>query len=99
MNVCNMLGFSGKYKGKGIFLMGYGMGIVLCMIYVMEFIKIYQVKEFLRIGICGVISLKVGLKDIIMVMGVLMDFKINWVCFLNYDLSVMFDFELSLRVY
>ncbi|AFI04072.1 purine-nucleoside phosphorylase [Helicobacter cetorum] len=98
-NVRNMLGFSGKYKGKEISLMGHGMGIASCTIYATELIQTYQVKELLRIGTCGAISQKVALKDIILATGASTDSKTNRVRFLNHDLSATPSFELSLKAY
>lgn len=67
--VRNMLGFTGKYKGKEISVMGGGMGIPSIGIYTYELFNFYNVDRVIRIGSAGAINDKVGLRDIIIGMG------------------------------
>ena len=53
-SVRNMLGFTGKYKGKEVSIMGSGMGICSIGIYSHELFKEYDVDNIIRVGTCGV---------------------------------------------
>lgn len=52
--VRNMFGFTGKYKGKEVSIMGSGMGICSIGIYSYELFKEYDVDNIIRVGTCGV---------------------------------------------
>ena len=52
-NVRNMLGYTGKYKGKRITVIGSGMGIPSASLYVYELFKFYNVERIIRIGSAG----------------------------------------------
>ena len=54
--VRNMLGFTGKYKGKEISVMGGGMGNPSVGIYTYELFNFYNVDSIIRIGSAGAIS-------------------------------------------
>lgn len=72
-NIRNMLGFTGKYKGKSISIMGGGMGMPSIGIYSYELFNFYDVKKIIRIGSAGAIDSKVNLKDIVLAMGACTD--------------------------
>ena len=65
-SVRNMYGFTGEYKGKRITVMGSGMGMASCGIYVFELFYYYNVQTIIRIGTCGVVSKKVDIPEIIL---------------------------------
>lgn len=71
--VRNMLGFTGKYKGKDVSIMGGGMGIPSVGIYSYELYNFYDVKKIIRIGSAGAIDSSVNLRDIILAMGACTD--------------------------
>lgn len=71
--VRNMLGFTGKYKGKTISVMGGGMGMPSIGIYSYELFNFYDVKRIIRIGSAGAINSKINLKDIVIAMGACTD--------------------------
>ncbi len=71
--VRNMLGFTGKYKGKKVSIMGGGMGMPSIGIYSYELYNFYGVKKIIRIGSAGAIDSKVNLKDIVLAMGACTD--------------------------
>lgn len=52
--VRNMFGYTGKYKGKEVSIMGSGMGICSIGIYSYELFKEYDVDNIIRVGTCGV---------------------------------------------
>lgn len=97
-NVCGMLGFIGIYKGCKIFVMGYGMGISFCFIYIKELIIDFGVKKIICVGFCGVVLLYVKLCDVVIGMGVCIDFKVNCICFKDYDFVVIVDFDMVCNV-
>ncbi len=65
-SVRGMLGYTGKYKGVEISVMGSGMGIPSIGIYSYELYQFYGVENIIRIGSCG------GIGDDIQVMDVLL---------------------------
>jgi len=93
-NVRNMLGFTGTYKGKGISVMGSGMGIPSCSIYAKELITVYDVKNIIRVGSCGAVSKDVKVMDVIIGMGASTDSNVNRIRFNDFDLSAIADYKL-----
>ncbi len=67
--VRNMLGFTGKYKGKEISVMAHGMGIPSIGIYTYELYNFYDVDSIIRIGSAGALQDDINLKDIVIGMG------------------------------
>lgn len=64
-----MLGFTGKYNGKPVSVMGSGMGIPSIGIYSYELYHFYGVDNIIRIGTAGSISDDVKLYDVVAGMG------------------------------
>ena len=93
-NVRNMLGYTGKYQGKSISVMGHGMGIPSCSIYVTELIKFFGVNKVIRVGSCGAVRDDIQLRDIIIGMGASTDSKINRIRFGGHDFAAIADFEM-----
>lgn len=67
--VRNMLGFTGKYRGKNVSVMGTGMGMPSIGIYSYELINFYGVKNLIRVGSCGSYQEDVKLRDVVIAMG------------------------------
>lgn len=67
--VRNMYGYTGKYKGKKISVMGHGMGMPSMGIYSYELYDQYQVEEIIRIGSAGALADDVDVMDIVIAMG------------------------------
>lgn len=65
-SVRNMFGYTGKFNGKYITVMGSGMGVASMGIYSYELFKFYNVKTIIRIGTAGGISDNIKLGDIIL---------------------------------
>ena len=63
--VRNMLGYTGRYEGKKVSVMGTGMGIPSLSIYAKELITDYGVKNLIRVGSCGAVSKAVKVMDIL----------------------------------
>lgn len=84
--VRNMFGFTGKYKGKTVSVMGSGMGMPSIGIYSYELFNFYGVQRIIRIGSAGAISDDINLRDIVLAMGACTDSAyVN-----QYGLSGMF---------
>jgi len=93
-DVRNMFGYTGTYKGKKVSVMGHGMGIPSCCIYVHELIAEYGVKNVIRIGSCGAVRDDVKLMDVVIGMGASTDSKVNRIRFNNHDFAAIADFDL-----
>ncbi|PSW04355.1 purine-nucleoside phosphorylase [Photobacterium lipolyticum] len=93
-DVRSMLGFTGTFKGKRVSVMGHGMGIPSCSIYVHELIKDFGVKNVIRVGSCGTVSDDVKLMDVIIGMGASTDSKVNRIRFNDHDFAAIADFHL-----
>ncbi len=81
--VRNMLGFTGKYKGKEVSIMASGMGTASMGIYSYELFNFYDVENIIRIGSAGAISDDLKIKDVVVGLGACFDssyqkqFKLN----------------------
>lgn len=63
------LGFTGRYKGKEVSVMGTGMGMPSMGIYAHELIHVFDCKRLIRIGSCGAMQSHLQLYDIILALG------------------------------
>jgi purine-nucleoside phosphorylase len=66
--VRGMLGYTGTWKGHRVTIQGSGMGMPSLSIYANELIKDYDAKTLIRIGSCGGMQEKVGIRDVILAM-------------------------------
>ena len=66
--VRGMLGFTGTWRGNEVTIQGSGMGMPSLSIYVNELIRDYDSQTLIRIGSCGAMQEKVGLRDVILAM-------------------------------
>lgn len=65
--VRGMLGYTGKYKGVEVSVMGSGMGIPSIGIYSYELFKFYDVENVIRIGSAGAFKPEMNLFDVVIV--------------------------------
>ena len=65
--VRNVLGYTGKYKGKEVTVMASGMGMPSIGIYSYELFKFYDVDSIIRVGSCGAYTRDLNLYDVILV--------------------------------
>ena len=93
--VRNMLGFTGTYKGMPVSAMGTGMGIPSASIYATELITEYGVRRLVRVGSCGGVSSRVGLRDVIVAMGASTDSAVNRARYHGWDFAAIADFDLA----
>jgi purine-nucleoside phosphorylase len=94
-----MLGYTGRYEGNRVSVMGTGIGIPSLAIYVNELVSEYQVKTLIRVGTCGALQphLKVG--DIVLAMTASTDSGTNRLRFEGAGFSPAASFDLLLRAY
>lgn len=71
--VRGMLGFTGKYDGKKVSVMGAGMGMPSLGIYTYELYNFYNVDNIIRIGSAGTMKSEIKLCDVIAAMGACTD--------------------------
>jgi purine-nucleoside phosphorylase len=95
--VRGVLGFTGRYRGKRVSVMGHGMGIPSVSIYATELIKDFGVKVLMRVGSCGAVRRDVKLRDVIVALGAGTDSKVNRMRFLDHDFPAVADFTLTRR--
>ena len=65
----NMLGYTGRYKGKSLSVMGSGMGIPSMGLYAYELYNFFDVDSIIRIGSAGGIGDNVKLRDVVIAIG------------------------------
>lgn len=92
--VRNMFGYSGKYKGKDLSVMGSGMGIPSIGIYAHELYEQYDVKNIIRVGSCGAYSKDLKLFDLVIAMGASSDSNFAHQFNLPGTISAICDFDL-----
>ncbi|HDZ3743332.1 TPA: purine-nucleoside phosphorylase [Vibrio cholerae] len=93
-DVRNMFGYTGTYKGRKISVMGHGMGIPSCSIYVTELIKDYGVKKIIRVGSCGAVNEGIKVRDVVIGMGACTDSKVNRIRFKDHDFAAIADYKM-----
>ena len=98
--VRNMLGFTGTYKGKKVYVQGTGMGIPSISIYITELMQSYNVQNLIRVGTCGAIQKDVKVRDVILAMSASTDSQINRKIFGGaVDYAPTANFELLKNAY
>lgn len=89
----NMLGYTGDYRGMRVSVMGSGMGIPSCAIYVTELARVFGVRRIVRVGTCGGVG-DVALGDLLLAQSASTDSNFNRLHFGGHDLSACADFSL-----
>ena len=92
--VRGMYGYTGTYHGKRVSVQGTGMGMPSISIYVNELISEYGVKNLIRVGTCGALQKKVGVRDVILAMGACTDSNVNNLRFKGMNYAPTASFEL-----
>lgn len=93
-DVRNMFGYTGTYQGRKVSVMGHGMGIPSCSIYVTELFKDFGVKKVIRVGSCGAVSDDIQLRDVVIGMGACTDSKVNRMRFKDHDFAAIADYKM-----
>ncbi len=94
-SVRNMLGFTGRYRGRDISVMGHGMGIPSVSIYAKELITDYGVQRLIRVGSCGAVRDDVAVRDVVIGLGASTGSAVNRTRFMGHDFAAIADFELT----
>lgn len=89
----NMLGYTGRYRGLRVSVMGSGMGIPSSAIYATELARVYGVRRIVRIGTCGGVG-EVALGDLLLAQSASTDSRFNRMQFGGHDLAACADFGL-----
>jgi len=97
--VRNMFGFTGRYKGQRVSVMGTGMGMPSHSIYVNELIRDYGCKRLVRIGTCGALSAEIKVRDLILGLSASTDSAVNKVRFQGMDYAPAPSFRLLKAAY
>lgn len=97
--VRNMLGFTGTYRGKRVSVQGTGMGMPSHGIYVRELIVDYGARTLLRVGTCGAIQERIGLRDVVLAMSASTDSGMNRKRFRGMDFAPTASFSLLERAH
>ncbi|WP_309064864.1 purine-nucleoside phosphorylase [Microbacterium sp.] len=92
--VRGMLGFTGTWNGHHVSAQGSGMGQPSMSIYANELFDSYDVQTIVRVGSCGALTERVGMRDIIIANGACTDSGINRVRFHGQDYAPVADFGL-----
>ncbi len=92
--VRNMLGYTGSYEGVPVSVMGTGMGIPSASIYATELVSEYDVERLIRVGSCGGVTEKVGIRDVILAIGACTDSGVNRVRYGGHDFAAVADYWL-----
>jgi purine-nucleoside phosphorylase len=93
--VRHMLGYTGRYKGREISVMGHGMGIPSVSIYAKELITDYDVTTLIRVGSCGAVRDDVAVHDLVIGLGACTDSGVNRSRFAGMDFAAIADFDLT----
>jgi len=92
--VRGMLGFTGTWNGHRVSVQGSGMGQPSMAIYATELFTDYDVQNVVRVGSCGGLTERVGMRDVIIANGACTDSGINRVRFHGQDYAPVADFSL-----
>jgi len=92
--VRGMLGFTGTWQGHRVSVQGSGMGQPSMAIYVNELFRDYDVASIVRVGSCGGLSERVGIRDVIIASGACTDSSMNRITFEGLDYAPVADFGL-----
>lgn len=90
----NMFGYTGKYQGKLVSVMGSGMGMPSIGIYSYELFNFYNVEKIIRIGTCGSLVKEVKIRDLIISQGACSDSSYAYQFDLPGTFSAISSFDL-----
>lgn len=94
-SVRNMLGYTGKARGRRLSVLAHGMGVPSISIYATELIQHYGARVLIRVGSCGAIRRDVKLRDVIVALGASTDSNVNRLRLKGQDFAPVADFGLA----
>ncbi|MBC2933940.1 purine-nucleoside phosphorylase [Nocardioides sp. zg-1228] len=92
--VRGMYGYTGTWNGTPVSVQGSGMGQPSMAIYVHELFTDYDVRSIVRVGSCGALTERVGVRDLVIASGACTDSGINRIAFHGLDYAPVADFGL-----
>lgn len=92
--VRNMFGYTGKYKGQEVSVMGSGMGMPSIGIYSYELYHFYEVEAIIRIGSAGGFHDELELMDLVIAQGACTDSRYAYQFDLPGTFAPIGDYEL-----
>ncbi len=95
--VRGMFGFTGSYRGQRVSVQGTGMGQPSLSIYVNELISEYAVQQLVRVGSCGALTDRLGLRDLVIGQAAATDSALNTHRFQGVHYPATADFALLRR--
>lgn len=90
----NMLGYTGRWQGRPVSVMGSGIGIPSLSIYATELVQHYDVRQLIRVGTCGAVRDDLALGSLILAIGAGTDSLVNRQRFGGYDFPATCDIAL-----
>ena len=97
--VRGMHGYTGTWRGHPVSVQGSGMGQPSLAIYAHELFDAYDVQSLIRVGSCGALTGKVGLRDLVIASGACTDSSMNRIRFEGLDYAPVADFGLLRAAY
>ena len=97
--VRGMYGYTGTWRGLPVSVQGSGMGQPSMSIYVNELFRDYDVRRIVRVGSCGALTERVGLRDVVLASGACTDSGMNRLRFHGLDYAPVADFDLLRAAY
>ena len=92
--VRGMYGYTGTWQGHRVSVQGSGMGQPSASIYVNELCTEYDVQTIIRVGSCGALTERVGVRDLVLASGACTDSSMNTIRFEGLDYAPVADFGL-----
>jgi len=95
----NMFGYTGRYKGARVSVMGTGMGMPSLSIYANELLREYGVRRLVRVGTCGGLTDKIKVRELVLAMAASTDSAVNKVRFKGMDYAPTASYRLLSAAY
>ncbi len=97
--VRGMYGYTGTWRGRPVSVQGSGMGQPSMAIYTTELFTEYDVQSVIRVGSCGALTEKVGIREVVIASAACTDSSMNTHRFHGYDYAPVADFGLLRAAY
>ena len=97
--VRGMYGFTGTWRGRRVSVQGSGMGQPSAAIYLNELFSDYDVQTVIRVGSCGALTDRLGVRDLVIASGACTDSSMNRLRFEGLDYAPVADFGLLRAAY
>lgn len=92
--VRNMLGFTGRWRGHRVSIMGSGMGMPSISIYAQELFERFDVQRIVRVGTCGGLREDMALGELVLATAASTDSAMNRQRFAGWDYAAAGDFPM-----